>query len=92
MKHPECEKMLAVREDSQKIGEFLEWLESKKITFFEWKEREYNEEMDEYIPEESGYCPYHYDMESLLAEFFGIDLDKVEQERRQILDEIRSKQ
>lgn len=26
--HPECDKMIAVHEDSQKLGEFIEWLGS----------------------------------------------------------------
>lgn len=36
-----------------------------------------------------GYYPYHYQIEQLLAEFFEIDLKKVEKERRQMLEDAR---
>lgn len=35
------------------------------------------------------FLPLHYSTERLLAEFFEIDLDKVEQERRALLDAMR---
>jgi len=31
MESPECEKMVKVAEDSQKIGEFLDWLQEQSI-------------------------------------------------------------
>ena len=84
MEYPECENMAKVRPQSDIIGEFLGWLQGKK----EW-------EMCEYQPDEpgvaGGYCPVHFNTEELLAEFFNIDLKKVEEERRQMLDEIRKK-
>jgi hypothetical protein len=41
----------------------------------------------DYYP--TGHYPYHYQIEELLAEFFEIDLNKVEQERRQILEDLQ---
>jgi hypothetical protein len=38
---------------------------------------------------ENELVPIHYDVQKLLAEFFGIDLDKLEQEKRTMLDELR---
>lgn len=84
MKYPECEKMQGVKDKSQAIGEFLEWLGSEKEVFLaKWELDEYE---DEYITR------FLYSAEKLLAEFFNIDLNKVEQERRQILSELKENQ
>lgn len=80
VKYPECEKMSQVRPQSQAIGEFLEWLRYEKG----WVLATVPEEYEFTLVEAS------YSIEGLLAEFFGIDLDKVETERRQMLDEIRA--
>ncbi len=83
--YPECEKMKAVNDKSQSIGEFLEWLASEKrvylATYLE------TEEVDA-----DKLCLWHQSKESLLAEFFKIDLKKVEDERRAMLEKIRELQ
>lgn len=83
--YPELEKIQAVREESQKIGEFLEWLSGEGLQIAEYAEDE----------DEDGDDPrltLHYESrESLLAKFFGIDLQKAEQERRAILEELQKK-
>lgn len=89
-KYPECEKLHAVHEESQKIGEFLTWLKSK-VELATWEENE-DDDTNAYMPE--LLYPAHkyggdYGTQLLLAEYFGIDLDKVEEERRQILEELR---
>lgn len=69
---PECEKMAKARErGSQAIGEFLEWLQGEGYQIGEWGD----EEM----------YPVHKSPEQWIADFFGIDLAKVEQECRLIL-------
>jgi hypothetical protein len=75
---PELEKMGRVREESQAIGEFLEWLSSTKHVHLAQSVEGYN-------------FPQHfaYQTEELLAEFFEIDLKKVEAERRAILASLR---
>lgn len=76
--YPECEKMSAVRPKSQSIGEFIDWLEiDKGIYLAKYKENEYDKEQL-YVA--------HENKETLLAEFFGIDLGKVEDERRAMLE------
>ena len=57
----ECDRLAKVADDSQKIGDFLDWLQ---------------QEHDVELPDR---------IERLLAEYFDIDLDKVEQERRGLL-------
>lgn len=79
IKTPECDKMLAIVSKSQLIGEFLCWLDEEKG-------------VDLMVLGDHGinYEPFYYNTAELLAEFFDIDLDKVEQEKRAILEEIRS--
>lgn len=74
---PECDLMVSVSDDSHKIGEFLDWLEDQGIHLAEW------DEDDQMMPHRESY-------ERLLARFFGIDLDKVETERRALLEHIRA--
>lgn len=77
--YPECEKMAKVKDKSQIIGEFIDWIiETQK--FIVCVDSGYG-----------GYYPVNITIEELLAKFFGIDLNKVEEERRQMLDEIRKK-
>jgi hypothetical protein len=79
MKTPELEKMKAVQPKSQVIGEFLEWLTGEKeITLAKWSDHD-------------TLMPVHEHTEKLLAEFFGINLVKVEREKRMILEDLRKK-
>ena len=77
MKYPEHEKLKEIQEQYQICGEFLEWLNEE----FEILSTG-GGELDEYYP-----C--HLSREKLLAQFFNIDLDKLEQEKRKMLDELR---
>ena len=75
--YPECEKLKKVHEKSQTIGEFLEWLEGEKgVVLMVEKE-------DETYP-----ISFQYHTEGLLAEYFEIDLKKVEAERREMLADL----
>jgi hypothetical protein len=77
--YPECDKLLKVRDRSQAIGEFMEWLKAEKgVELAHYPETK---------PDELW--PWHQPMEKLLAEFFDIDLNKVEQERRSMLDKLQ---
>jgi hypothetical protein len=77
---PECEKLAAVSEESNKIGEFLEWLDSQQVTLCKWHN---GLEMYQPHPFES------LSINQLLAQYYDIDLDKVEDERRVLLEWIR---
>ena len=75
-KTPECERLKDVAPVSQKIGEFVDWLQTeKKFIICE----EYED--GGITTNESAYL----NMEKLLAEFFEINMDKVEKERRALL-------
>lgn len=73
----EINKLKAVQAQSQIIGEFLEWLEGNYV-IAEWgiKDRLF---------------PTRKRIEQWLALYFDIDLKKVEEERQQCLEEIRSR-
>jgi hypothetical protein len=100
---PELDKMKAVKDKSQTLGEFIEWLQSEKKvhlgaphvhgpTCAGW-----DADREKYSPRGGDRCecstgefiPFNFTMERLLAEFFEIDLVKVENERRTILAYIR---
>jgi hypothetical protein len=123
---PELDKMSAVREQSQAIGEFLDWLTGEKGLSLcrqqvsgnngkpqiRWKAgvrkcKQYRASIRSREPDRndlyngdaelnpehehwpSGFFPANENIEKLLAEFFEIDLNKVEEERRAILEALR---
>lgn len=102
---PALDKLSACSSDSQRIGEFVEWLQSKRIHWF-------NEPHCKKCNSSSiglrGLFPDSREsfcrscdsndiglrwgtMDAMLAEYFGVDLDAVERERRAMLDALRAK-
>lgn len=88
-KYPECEKLAAVKEKSQAIGEFMDSLSTQGLYLCQ-----------AFTPEEMGvdcgeleevYMPSNMPIEKVLAGYFGIDMNKVEAERRAMLDALRAK-
>jgi len=75
---PEGDRVLSVKEKSQAIGEFLEWLQSDGVVLAHWPD-----ESDELIP---IFDP----IERLLARYFDIDLAKVEEEKLALLRAMRA--
>lgn len=73
---PELDKMLAVKEKSQIIGEFLDQCEFEGVHLAEYDGDELR--------------PIRRNIEATLAQYFGIDLKKCEAEREAILDHIRA--
>ena len=88
---PECEKLSAVSEESNQIGAFLDWM-FEKYTVCEWiDERDvYDEETGEEWDEPAGFYKVHQSIEQWLAEYFEIDLKKVDKERAALLEWLRS--
>jgi len=79
-KYPEHAKLEAVAPQSQAIGEFLEWLMST-----------YSCELGRPEGRNAGFRPVGVSTQQLLAEFFEIDLDKLEAEKRAMLDALRAR-
>ena len=69
MEYPECEKMQKVQNESQAIGQFLDWLEEDKGVSVDYQSK--------------------MTINELLADYFEIDLTKVEEEKRHMLATIR---
>lgn len=78
---PEHDKLALVAPQSQLIYEFLSWLEGTKDA-----QVTYNHYFSDYSIADAG----DQTMKEWLAEFFEIDLDKIEAEKRSMLDFIRS--
>lgn len=79
-KYPEHEKLKEIQDQSQACGEFLEWLRSKGIFLAIWVKNSNGWEERQSV---------HTPTQDLLAEFFGIDRDKLEDEKVQMLNELR---
>lgn len=76
--YPEHRKLTKIADKSQAIGEFMDWLgQEKGYTLAKWSERE-----NELVPQNR---PIRY----LLAEYFDIDENKIEAEKRQMLQALR---
>jgi hypothetical protein len=76
--YPEHSKLRVVKERSQVIGGFLHWLREERkpaLYLFTWINGE---------PDMAGISA-----EALLAEYFGIDLAKLSEEKDRMLDEQR---
>lgn len=74
--YPQLKKLKAVHGQSQAIGEFLEWLGTKGILLATYEQ--------DYL------YPIRKNTETLLAEYFKINLKKLEQEKRAILEQVRA--
>lgn len=94
---PELDKMSSVKEHSQRIGAFLEWLSEKGVCFLGeiYCRNCGSSNIGETRGE--GFCRgcdsrnlgYRWlTIEQCLADYFEIDLKRVEVERRLILDEL----
>lgn len=78
MNYPEHEKLKEVQDQSQVIGEFLEWLNyERKYSLCENEIR-----YDSWLPVSENH-------QELLAQYFNINLDKLEQEKRQMLESLK---
>lgn len=83
MEYPEHEKLKKVQEKSQAIGDFLEELEHKGIELAKWG-----------YPFKGGpksLMAIDKSRNTILAEHFGIDLNKLEAEKRQMIAEFKKK-
>jgi len=80
MTYPEHEKLQKVKDHSQAIGEFLEWVSWTK----EYRLGEFvgNNDYTEFVP-------VNMNIQNLLAEYFEIDLKKLESEKREMLEKMR---
>ncbi len=91
--YPEHEKLQAVRERSQAIGTFLEWLlGTKGFRIAKWMKVPDEDSWADEGAEVDELVQQHIDIEKILAEFYEIDLNKLELEKQAMLDSIRKQQ
>jgi len=82
---PEHDKLDKIHDKSQAIGEFLEWLQGEKDVVL----AEYHEHA---MGRKDVLLPIHAHIETLLGEFFEIDLEKLENEKLNMLEQLRAAQ
>lgn len=86
--YPEHDKLSKVSPQSQSIGEFIEWLGAKGIRFAIHHEHSDNCILDGRLTcgiQDSELVPYHFNTNTLLAEYFNIDLSKIDEEKKSML-------
>ena len=81
--YPEHDKLKQVMGCSQELGEFLEWLQENGYVLARWRQR--------HIRMEHELVPCGESIEKILAKRFNIDLKVLEDEKRQIIEELKSK-
>lgn len=79
---PEHDKLKNVQEQSQWLGGFLEFLQRKRYSICQISKDEHGDERLYYVGKS---------IEAWLADFFEIDLKKIDAEKKAILDYIREK-
>jgi len=89
---PETDKMLAVKDKSQAIGEFIDWLGENGMAIVRYATRDdmYDDEGERTETNEGDYLPVHISTEKMLAQYFGIDLNASEKEKRAILESLQT--
>lgn len=78
VRYTEHEKMAEIKDQSQQLGAFLEWLRNDK----NWVLAQWDDQRSELRYADQS-------IERLLATYFGIDLDLLETEKRHMLDRQR---
>jgi len=75
--YPEHAKLEKITSKSQSIGEFLEWCNTKGMSLHEY-------------PEDHPHAVQtRRSTQDLLAEFFEIDLKKLEKEKKKMIESLR---
>ena len=85
--YPECEKLSKVSRESQKLGDFLEWLKGQGYYLCKFYDRETLDASRD--QSEEGFYPDYISIIDILAKYFDIDMNKVEEERAEILKKLR---
>ena len=83
MSYPEHEKLAKIQDKTQIVGEFLDWLVNEKgMVLADWQEGLIEDRL----------APVNPSIQDLIAEFFQIDQNKLEAEKRQMLKAYRGEE
>lgn len=80
---PEHERLHAVADDSQKLGDFLEWCQRQRLALMAWQDDPARGDGGSWRPDRRG-------IPDLLAAYFGIDQAALEAEQRAMLEALRT--
>lgn len=86
--YPEHEKLKKVSELSNEIGTFLDWMRGEDVSFCEYVEG-HEDDFGDWMP--SGFYPLRKSIEQWLADYFEIDLNKIADEKDQMIAELRER-
>lgn len=81
-RYPEHDKLKAIQEESQTIGEFLDTCGYQLCEYHQG-----------YLEDDDGasrFMPVRGTVQDILAHYFCIDQNKIDAEKRQMLDEMRT--
>jgi len=91
MSYPECDKLNERTQEWDAIYPFMEWLLEKKIWLAQTiTKREYYGEDYEDEPM-AAMVPILQSLDNILYEYFDVDPNKLERERRELLSSLRKK-
>ena len=83
-KTPLCDKLVARQDEWNAIAMFIEWCSEQHIELSTWvKSKGYHGDWYLIVPG---------DLEALLYRYFDVDAERVERERRALLDWVRQQQ
>lgn len=75
--YPEHQKLKAVKEKAEIVGQFMDWIEEEGYLFAR------------HCDDDNELISCHLPREVTLARFFGINLGKIDAEKRAMLEECR---
>lgn len=81
--YPECEKLSEHHSQMEIIREFLEWASENGMEFGSWEPGLPGQVHD-------NFNPVNQSIDQYLARYFGIDMGKVDEERRAMLASLSS--
>lgn len=81
--YPECEKLKEHHSQMEIIREFLEWASENGMEFGRWEPGLAGQVYD-------NFNPVNQSIDQYLSRFFGIDMGKVDEERRAMLSSLSS--
>lgn len=81
-RYPESERVLQLQEQSRLVRTFLEWLKTKNYILCGYSK---HRSLDGQI-----YSPVMISNTTILADFFDIDMEKVESEKEQMIEDMKN--
>lgn len=87
--YSEHEKLHEIKDQSQTISEFFDWLGSKGLLICKYH-KQVGSTLGQGEFQEAGYYPETPSIQILLTDFFDIDQKKLEEEKKDMLDDFRN--